>query len=129
MTVTVAASFTEASRDIQHVSLKLRRCRFFDESDYLLFYTHSDCMLKCRMYFLLEKCNCTPFNMLKIPSARTCDMRDVECLRQFYGKNFYTMISAFFPINDSLSLMEKRRQNSPVVFFNNYISLKGSFYL
>ncbi|XP_053609511.1 sodium channel protein Nach-like isoform X1 [Plodia interpunctella] len=84
MTVDVAATFTEASRDIQHVAVKLRRCLFYDESPYLQFYTSSDCMLKCRMLFLLDHCGCTPFNMLKMDHARTCDMRDVECLRKYY---------------------------------------------
>ncbi|KOB70021.1 Sodium channel protein Nach [Operophtera brumata] len=84
MAVMVSATFTEASRDIQHVSLELRKCRFYDESTYLPFYTYSDCILKCRMFFLLENCNCTPFNMLKMDNIRTCDMRDVPCLRIFY---------------------------------------------
>ncbi|XP_013186815.1 sodium channel protein Nach-like [Amyelois transitella] len=84
MTVNVAATFTEASRDIQHVAVKLRRCLFYDESSYLPFYTSSDCMLKCRMLFLLDHCGCTPFNMLKMDNARTCDMRDVACLRKYY---------------------------------------------
>ncbi|XP_063825535.1 pickpocket protein 28-like [Ostrinia nubilalis] len=87
MWVSVTASFTEASRDIQHVPVKLRQCLFYDESPYLPFYTHSDCMLKCRMLFLLENCNCTPFNMPKMIHARTCDMRDVACLRMYYAQS------------------------------------------
>lgn len=89
MSVAVTASFTEASRDIQHVPVKLRQCLFYDESSYLLFYTHSDCMLKCRMLFLLQNCNCTPFNMPRMVDARTCDMRDVACLRIYYGGYLY----------------------------------------
>ncbi|CAK1551056.1 unnamed protein product [Leptosia nina] len=80
MTVMVTASFTEASRDIQHVAVKLRNCLFYDESSYLPFYTHSDCLLKCRMTFLTKRCNCTPFNMPKVKDARTCNLRDVPCL-------------------------------------------------
>ncbi|KAJ8731421.1 hypothetical protein PYW07_004585 [Mythimna separata] len=87
MTVLVTASFTEASRDIQHVPIKLRKCRFYDESSYLPFYTYSDCMLKCRMQFLLDHCKCTPFNMPKISSARTCNMKDVPCLRTYYSQS------------------------------------------
>ncbi|XP_013164553.1 PREDICTED: sodium channel protein Nach-like [Papilio xuthus] len=87
MTVLVTASFTEASRDIQHVPVKLRQCLFYDESQYLSFYTHSDCMLKCRMSFLLANCNCTPFNMPKMPNTRTCDMRDVPCLRIYNAQS------------------------------------------
>ncbi|XP_072949205.1 uncharacterized protein [Epargyreus clarus] len=83
MTVLVTASFTEASRDIQHIPVKLRQCLFYDESPYLPFYTHSDCLLKCRMLFLFENCNCTPFNMPKMVNMRTCDMRDMPCLRIF----------------------------------------------
>lgn len=88
MTVLVTASFTEASRDIQHVPAKLRRCLFYDESSYLPFYTYSDCLLKCRMLFLLAKCKCTPFNMPKMVDNRTCDMRDVPCLRMYNGEKF-----------------------------------------
>ncbi|XP_041979423.1 uncharacterized protein LOC121733272 [Aricia agestis] len=87
MTVTVTASFTEASRDIQHVPVKLRGCLFYDESTYLPFYTHSDCLLKCRMLFLLSKCQCTPFNMPKMANTRTCDMRDITCLRMFNAQS------------------------------------------
>ncbi|XP_014367108.2 sodium channel protein Nach [Papilio machaon] len=87
MTVLVTASFTEASRDIQHVPVKLRQCLFYDESQYLSFYTHSDCMLKCRMSFLLANCNCTPFNMPKMLNTRTCDMRDVPCLRIYNAQS------------------------------------------
>ncbi|CAH0585757.1 unnamed protein product [Chrysodeixis includens] len=87
MTVMVTASFTEASRDIQHVPIKLRKCRFYDESTYLPFYTYSDCMLKCRMHFLLDNCNCTPFNMPKMKGARTCNMKDVPCLRTYYPQS------------------------------------------
>lgn len=87
MTVMVTASFTEASRDIQHVPVKLRGCLFYDESSYLPFYTHSDCLLKCRMLFLLTKCKCTPFNMPKMINNRTCDMRDMACLKMFNGKS------------------------------------------
>ncbi|XP_049873871.1 sodium channel protein Nach-like [Pectinophora gossypiella] len=87
MTVMVTASFTTASRDIQHVSVKLRACLFHDESSYLPFYTSSDCMLKCRMLFLLANCNCTPFNMPKMNDIRTCDMRDVGCLRKYYAQS------------------------------------------
>ncbi|CAG4956003.1 unnamed protein product [Colias eurytheme] len=87
MTVIVTASFTEASRDIQHVPVKLRNCLFYDESPYLPFYTHSDCLLKCRMYFLMSKCNCTPFNMLKLAHTRTCDVRDIPCLRIFNAQS------------------------------------------
>ncbi|XP_013145068.1 PREDICTED: sodium channel protein Nach-like [Papilio polytes] len=94
MTVLVTASFTEASRDIQHVPVKLRQCLFYDESQYLPFYTHSDCMLKCRMSFLLANCNCTPFNMPKMPNTRTCDMRDVPCLRIYNGKIIENLITA-----------------------------------
>ncbi|CAH2232837.1 jg16602 [Pararge aegeria aegeria] len=84
MTALVTASFTEASRDIQHVPVKLRRCLFYDESSYLPFYTYSDCLLKCRMLFLLAKCKCTPFNMPKMVNKRTCDMRDVPCLKMYH---------------------------------------------
>ncbi|KAG6443739.1 hypothetical protein O3G_MSEX002980 [Manduca sexta] len=87
MTVIVTASFTEASRDIQHIPIKLRKCRFYDESTYLPFYTYSDCALKCRMSFLLNKCNCTPFNMPKMVNSRTCDMRDVPCLRIYKAQS------------------------------------------
>ncbi|XP_063364288.1 sodium channel protein Nach-like [Cydia amplana] len=87
MVVMVTASFTEASRDIQHVSVKLRSCLFYDESSYLPFYTHSDCMLKCRMLFLLQNCNCTPFNMPKINNGRTCDMQDIPCLGIYYAQS------------------------------------------
>ncbi|XP_059048526.1 sodium channel protein Nach-like [Achroia grisella] len=87
MTIMVEPSFTTASRDISHVPVKLRGCLFYDESTYLPFYTHSDCMLKCRMLFLLGKCNCTPFNMLKMAHTRTCDMRDVACLRRYYAQS------------------------------------------
>ncbi|XP_049694451.2 sodium channel protein Nach isoform X1 [Helicoverpa armigera] len=87
MSVMVTASLTEASRDIQHVPIKLRKCRFYDESSYLPFYTYSDCMLKCRMHFLLDNCNCTPFNMLKMTNARTCNMKDVPCLRSYYSQS------------------------------------------
>lgn len=98
MTVMVSASFTEASRDIQHVPIKLRKCRFYDESTYLPFYTYSDCMLKCRMFFLLKHCNCTPFNMPKIPAERTCNMEDVPCLRTYYCKfitHYFIIILTF----------------------------------
>ncbi|CAG9786710.1 unnamed protein product [Diatraea saccharalis] len=84
MTVSITASFTEASRDIQHVPVELRNCLFYDESSYLPFYTYSDCMLKCRMLFLLEKCNCTPFNVPKLAKSRTCDLTDVSCLDKYY---------------------------------------------
>ncbi|KAL4713997.1 hypothetical protein ACJJTC_005628 [Scirpophaga incertulas] len=87
MTVQVSASFTEASRDIQHVPVSLRQCLFYDESAYLSFYTYSDCMLKCRMLFLLESCNCTPFNMPKLNDVRICDMRDVACLKLYYAQS------------------------------------------
>ncbi|XP_075978137.1 sodium channel protein Nach-like [Anticarsia gemmatalis] len=87
MTVMVSASFTEASRDIQHVPIKLRKCRFYDESSYLPFYTYSDCMLKCRMSFLLDHCNCTPFNMPKMRTVRTCNMKDVPCLQTYYSQS------------------------------------------
>ncbi|CAH2096240.1 unnamed protein product [Euphydryas editha] len=87
MVVSVKASFTEASRDIQHVPVKLRRCLFYDESSYLPFYTHSDCLLKCRMLFLFAKCKCTPFNMPKMVNKRTCDMRDVPCLKMFNAQS------------------------------------------
>ncbi|XP_069359551.1 uncharacterized protein [Maniola hyperantus] len=87
MTVLVTASFTEASRDIQHVPAKVRRCLFYDESSYLPFYTHSDCLLKCRMLFLLAKCKCTPFNMPKMVDKRTCDMRDIPCLRMYNAQS------------------------------------------
>lgn len=96
MTVLVTASFTEASRDIQHVPVNLRRCLFYDESSYLPFYTHSDCLLKCRMLFLLDKCKCTPFNMPKMVDKRTCDMRDVACLRTYTGKRFQRSYSPSF---------------------------------
>ncbi|CAF4917462.1 unnamed protein product [Pieris macdunnoughi] len=85
--VLASASFTEASRDIEHVSLKLRKCLFFDESSYLPFYTHSDCLLKCRMSFLMEKCNCTPFNMPKIRNTKTCDLTDVPCLTKYHAQS------------------------------------------
>ncbi|XP_050682113.1 sodium channel protein Nach-like isoform X2 [Leptidea sinapis] len=87
MTVLVSASFTEASRDIEHVAVKLRQCLFYDESPYLPFYTHSDCLLKCRMSFLMDKCNCTPFNMPKMLNSTTCDMRDLPCLRRFQAQS------------------------------------------
>ncbi|XP_050351289.1 sodium channel protein Nach-like [Nymphalis io] len=87
MVVLVTASFTEASRDIQHVPTKLRRCLFYDESSYLPFYTHSDCLLKCRMLFLLAKCKCTPFNMPKMVNNRTCDMRDIPCLKVYNAQS------------------------------------------
>ncbi|CAH0715589.1 unnamed protein product, partial [Brenthis ino] len=87
MSVMVTASFTEASRDIQHVPVKFRRCLFYDESSYLPFYTHSDCLLKCRMLFLLAKCKCTPFNMPKMINKRTCDMRDVPCLKIYNAQS------------------------------------------
>ncbi|XP_028042912.1 sodium channel protein Nach-like [Bombyx mandarina] len=103
MTVMVSASFTEASRDIQHVSLNLRRCRFYDESDYLPFYTYSDCMLKCRMSFLLDKCNCTPFNMPKMENARTCDLRDIPCLQIYYAQSIAVRPDVE-PISEALEL-------------------------
>ncbi|XP_022838067.1 sodium channel protein Nach-like [Spodoptera litura] len=87
MTVMVTASITKASRDIQHVPIKLRKCRFYDESSYLPFYTYSDCMLKCRMEFLLDNCNCTPFNMPKMEYVRTCNMKDVPCLQEYYAQS------------------------------------------
>ncbi|KAJ2949043.1 hypothetical protein O0L34_g5984 [Tuta absoluta] len=87
MTVMVTASFTKASRDIQHIPVSVRGCLFYDESSYLPFYTSSDCLLKCRMQFLRDKCNCTPFNMPKIVDTRTCDMRDVRCLRRYYAQS------------------------------------------
>ncbi|CAB3261420.1 unnamed protein product [Arctia plantaginis] len=92
--VQVSASFTKASRDIQHVPISLRKCRFYDESSFLSFYTYSDCMLKCRMLFLLDRCNCTPFNMPKINTARTCNMKDVQCLKLYYSQSI-----AVQPIN------------------------------
>ncbi|KAL0838871.1 hypothetical protein ABMA28_016896 [Loxostege sticticalis] len=82
MSVLVTASFTEASRDIQHVPVKLRQCLFYDESPYLPFYTHSDCMLKCRMLFILENCNCTPFNMPKMRQTRRELHRNFYCARE-----------------------------------------------
>ncbi|CAH4028574.1 unnamed protein product [Pieris brassicae] len=85
--VLASATFTEASREIEHVSLKLRKCLFFDESSYLPFYTHSDCLLKCRMSFLMEKCNCTPFNMPKIRNTKTCDLTDVPCLTKYHAQS------------------------------------------
>nr|XP_037868600.1 pickpocket protein 28 [Bombyx mori] len=103
MTVMVSASFTEASRDIQHVSLNLRRCRFYDESDYLPLYTYSDCMLKCRMSFLLDKCNCTPFNMPKMENARTCDLRDIPCLQIYYAQSIAVRPDVE-PISEALEL-------------------------
>ncbi|CAG4982990.1 unnamed protein product [Parnassius apollo] len=87
MTVMVTASLTVASRDIQHVPVKLRQCLFYDESPYLPYYTYSDCMLKCRMSFLLANCNCTPFNIPKMANTRTCDMRDIPCLRIYYAQS------------------------------------------
>ncbi|KAM3965321.1 sodium channel protein Nach [Aphomia sociella] len=87
MSVMVITMFTKASSQIRHVPVRLRRCLFYDESTYLPFYTQSDCMLKCRVLFLLDKCNCTPFNMLKMANTRTCDMRDVVCLRQYYAQS------------------------------------------
>ncbi|XP_047533410.1 pickpocket protein 28-like [Vanessa atalanta] len=87
MVVLVTASFTEASRDIQHVPTKLRQCLFYDESSYLPFYTHSDCLLKCRMLFLLAKCKCTPFNMPKMVNNRTCDIRDIPCLKIYNAQS------------------------------------------
>nr|XP_026492221.1 pickpocket protein 28-like isoform X2 [Vanessa tameamea] len=87
MVVFVTASFTEASRDIQHVPTKLRQCLFYDESSYLPFYTHSDCLLKCRMLFLLAKCKCTPFNMPKMVNNRTCDIRDIPCLKIYNAQS------------------------------------------
>ncbi|CAG9102265.1 unnamed protein product [Plutella xylostella] len=87
MTVLVTASLTEASRDIEHVSVNVRGCLFHDESSYLPFYTHSDCMLKCRMLFLVKKCNCTPFNMPSMRGIRTCNLADVHCLRIYYAQS------------------------------------------
>ncbi|CAG9561971.1 unnamed protein product [Danaus chrysippus] len=103
MTVMVTASFTQASRDIQHVPVKLRRCLFYDESSYLPFYTHSDCLLKCRMLFLLSKCKCTPFNMPKMINKRTCDMRDVPCLK-IYNVQSRTVRPDVYPIPPELEL-------------------------
>ncbi|XP_052753360.1 sodium channel protein Nach-like [Galleria mellonella] len=87
MTVMVIPTYTTASSDIRHVPVRLRGCLFYDESSYLPFYTHSDCMLKCRVLFLLSKCNCIPFNMLKMANTRTCDLRDVACLRRYYAQS------------------------------------------
>lgn len=88
MTVLVSASFTEASRDIEHVPINLRGCLFYDESSYLQFYTHSDCLLKCRMMFLVANCNCTPFNMPNLSTVRTCHLKDVLCLRKYYCEHY-----------------------------------------
>ncbi|CAH0398374.1 unnamed protein product [Chilo suppressalis] len=103
MTVLVTASFTEASRDIQHVPVKIRNCLFYDESPYLQFYTYSDCMLKCRMLFLLEKCSCTPFNIPKMASSRTCDLTDVPCL-QFYDAQSTTVRPQYMHLVAELEL-------------------------
>lgn len=94
MNVKVSASFTEASRDIQHVPVKVRQCLFYDESSYLQFYTSSDCMLKCRMLFMLEKCSCTPFNMPNFMNTKTCDMSDILCLKTYYSK--YLEMRSFY---------------------------------
>ncbi|GBP65398.1 Sodium channel protein Nach [Eumeta japonica] len=87
MTVSVTASITEASREIKHIPLGLRKCLFSDESSYLAYYTYSDCLLKCRMEFLASVCNCTPFNMLKRRDVRVCKVRDIICLKKYYAQS------------------------------------------
>lgn len=80
----VSPSQTVSTEEVRAVDLSLRRCYFSGERHItglpVVKYQQDSCFMECRMYFLAQVCNCTPYFF-----PRTKGMQRVAIFfKQFY---------------------------------------------
>ncbi|XP_058828422.1 sodium channel protein Nach-like [Topomyia yanbarensis] len=83
LTITFKPVIITADATIQNLYVQQRRCRFPDESNLALFpnyYSHSLCLLDCRLRLFLKYCGCVPYfyNLeVKVP---VCRLKQLRCV-------------------------------------------------
>lgn len=69
----ITPSVVETDASVRWLPLEQRKCRFPDEYHSLLYdqYRHSSCITRCRLFAILERCNCIPFHY---PHTSECNI-------------------------------------------------------
>ncbi|OAD62316.1 Sodium channel protein Nach, partial [Eufriesea mexicana] len=81
MTMTLAGTKIESSKDIQNIPLLKRMCLFDGETPGERRYSYQTCISECIQQKIYGSCGCLPFFFPdNHPQERTCYLTDVDCI-------------------------------------------------
>ncbi|XP_053686954.1 pickpocket protein 19-like [Sabethes cyaneus] len=85
LTITFKPVIITADSTIENLYVQQRRCRFPYESNLVMFpryYSHSLCLLDCRLRLFLKYCECVPFFYNLDVETPVCRIKQLRCIVQ-----------------------------------------------
>ncbi|XP_055527002.1 pickpocket protein 11-like [Wyeomyia smithii] len=85
LTITFKPVIITGDSTIELLYVSQRRCRYSYESNLLMFpqyYSHSICLLDCRLRFFLKFCGCVPFFYNLDVETPVCRIKQLSCIVQ-----------------------------------------------
>ncbi|XP_058458184.1 sodium channel protein Nach-like [Malaya genurostris] len=89
LTITFKPVIITADSTIQDLYVQQRRCRFSHESNlefYPNYYSHSLCLLDCRLRLFLDHCSCLPYFYNVNAQVPVCRPKELQCIVDHLGE-------------------------------------------
>ncbi|XP_061379611.1 uncharacterized protein LOC116768211 [Danaus plexippus] len=82
MSFGLSVQTTRISDELRYTSLQLRKCRFTNEpiSKRYPIYSHSHCIMECRIKMIQRLCGCVPHFYRTLDNERICYINELQCV-------------------------------------------------
>lgn len=82
ITVSIFPEVVFTDESLKSIDPKTRNCYFDGEKNLKFFkiYSKNNCEMECLAEYAMEKCNCTPYHLIRGEETPLCYLGDVKCI-------------------------------------------------